>query len=281
MPARPETKPRRLPYWISFTAFTLVLGGLTVAFVLGVLRQRFVLHAGLRESGVSFPTGPTPFTVQERAMVRPSLAILLPPDVESEARPGPSEAFWGSVLPLLREERYPESFAIFSEYLKRFPADQAVRREYAVALARAGRLADSEAAFLRVVAATDDAAVRLELARLQRDRRAFGRSVATYRQLLVERPEDPRLRRELARTLAWAERYEEAIAEYDALLTLEPERSEFLLEYARVLFWAQRLEAAQRVLAELPEDSPDLDAAGTLTAQIAALLAVPEPGAAP
>ncbi len=281
MPARPETKPRRLPYWISFTAFTLFLGGLTVAFVLGVLRQRFVLHAGLRESGVSFPTGPTPFTVQERAMVRPSLAILLPPDVESEARPGPSEAFWDSVLPLLREERYRESLAIFAEYLRRFPAGQAVRREYAVALARAGRLADSEAAFLQVVAATDDAAVRLELARLQRDRRAFGRSVATYRQLLVERPEDPRLRRELARTLAWAERYEEAIAEYDALLTLEPERPDFLLEYARVLFWAQRLEAAQRVLAELPEDSPDLDAAGTLTAQIAALLAVPEPGAAP
>ncbi len=75
MPARPATKPRRLPYWISFTAFTLFLGGLTVAFVLGVLRQRFVLHAGLRESGVSFPTGPAPFTVQERAMVRPNLAI--------------------------------------------------------------------------------------------------------------------------------------------------------------------------------------------------------------
>ncbi|MEE9470431.1 MAG: tetratricopeptide repeat protein, partial [Gemmatimonadota bacterium] len=251
MPARPETKPRRLPYWISFTAFTLLLGGLTVAFVLGVLRQRFVLHAGLRESGVSFPAGPAPFTVRERAMVRPNLAITLPPTVESEAQPGPSEAFWDSVLPLLREERYPESLAIFSEYLKRFPADQAVRREYAVALARAGRLAESEAGFLRVVAATDDAAVRLELARLQRDRRAFGRSVVTYRQLLVERPEDPRLRGELARTLAWAERYEEAIAEYEALLILEPERPDFLLEYARVLFWAQRLEEAQRVLAEL------------------------------
>ena len=114
MPARPESKSHRLPYWFSFTALTLLLCSLTVAFVLVVLRQRFVLHAGLRESGVSFPAAPTPFGARHRELISPTLAIGSV-DGSPEVSPGPSESFWSGVMPLLRAERYQEAHPLFTD----------------------------------------------------------------------------------------------------------------------------------------------------------------------
>jgi tetratricopeptide (TPR) repeat protein len=268
MPARPESKSHRLPYWFSFTALTLLLCSLTVAFVLVVLRQRFVLHAGLRESGVSFPAAPTPFGARQRELISPTLAIGSV-DGSPDVSPGPSESFWSGVMPLLRAERYQEALPLFTDYLERFPNDHSVHREYATTLSRAGRLEAAERALSWVAGATRDPAVYRQLARMQRDRRAFDRAVETYGKLLADRPEDSELRHELAQTLAWAERYESAIAEYRRLIELAPDRSDYLIELARVLFWADQVPEAEAILARFPEDSPDIGAAQRLALEIA------------
>jgi tetratricopeptide (TPR) repeat protein len=268
MPARPESKSHRLPYWFSFTALTLLLCSLTVAFVLVVLRQRFVLHAGLRESGVSFPAAPTPFGARQRELISPTLAIGSV-DGSPDVSPGPSESFWSGVMPLLRAERYQEALPLFTDYLERFPNDHSVHREYATTLSRAGRLEAAERALSWVGGATGDRAVYRQLARMQRDRRAFDRAVETYGKLLADRPEDSELRHELAQTLAWAERYESAIAEYRRLIELAPDRSDYLIELARVLFWADQVPEAEAILARFPEDSPDIGAAQRLALEIA------------
>lgn len=275
MPARPDSKSRRLPYWFSFTALTLLLCSLTVAFVLVVLRQRFVLHAGLRESGVSFPAAPTPFGARQRELINPTLAIGTLEGTPS-ASAGPAESFWSGVMPLLRAERYREALPLFTEYLDRFPNDYSVRREYATTLSRAGRLEASERALAWLAGATGDPTTYRQLARLQRDRRAFDRAEETYRKLLAERPDDPGLRHELAQTLAWAERYESAIAEYRRIVDLAPDRSDYLLELARVLFWADRVAEAEDILAGFPEDSPEIGAAQRLALELALARAAPE-----
>ncbi|UCG74828.1 MAG: tetratricopeptide repeat protein [Gemmatimonadota bacterium] len=279
MLATAAAKPGRLPYWLSFATVTVALCGLTIAFVLVVLRQRFVLHAGLRESGVSFPAAALRLPSREREWVAPNLAIAPPaepvtgPERVAGPEPGPSEAFWNAVIPLIETERYWEALPLFRRYLEDHPADLSVRREHAIVLARAGRLAEAEAELRQVLDLGGSEDVRLELARLQRDRRAFDRAVDTYGRLIAASPDDPELRRELALALAWAERYEEALQSYERALELAPDRSDLRLEYARVLFWAGRAADARAVLAGLPADSPELEPAGQLAIQIDSLQA--------
>ena len=274
MAARPDSKPRRLPYWLSFTALTLLLGSLTVAFVLVVLRQRFVLHAGLRESGVSFPAASEPLGERERELIRPTLAVGSTGG-SSAVSPGPSESFWSGVMPLLRAERYQEALPLFTDFLERFPQNHSVRREYARTLSRAGRLEASERALTWLAKETGDAAVYRQLARLQRDRRAFDRAVETYGRLLAEQPDDLELRHELAQTLAWAERYEAAIAEYRRLVRSAPDRTDYLLDLARALFWSDRIAEAEALLAEFPEDAREIGGAERLAIEIALVRAAP------
>ena len=75
MPRPPARPPRRRwPYWASMAATALLLGGVTVAFVLIVLPRRFVLQGDLRASGVSFPTGSVPFGPPEVTLRAPVAA---------------------------------------------------------------------------------------------------------------------------------------------------------------------------------------------------------------
>jgi tetratricopeptide (TPR) repeat protein len=71
-------------------ATTLFLGGVTVAFVLVVLPQRFVLQGDLRASGVSFPTGFVPFGPPEVTLRSPSVppTIIEPVRIAVESAGG-------------------------------------------------------------------------------------------------------------------------------------------------------------------------------------------------
>lgn len=269
MPGPAARRRRRVPYWVSFAAVTLLLGGLTTVFVLVVLPQRFVLQAGLREAGISFPAR-SPFRPVEGVAVAPRPPPRPPEPVPG---PGPAEAFWGRVTPLLRTGDYRGALPLFSEYLSAYPGDATAWREYGITLARAGRPGEAEAALARAAALTGDPRARLELARLLRDRGEADRALSIYRELVAERPADLGLRHELARTLAWAARYDEAAAEYRALLGAAPEASAYRLELGRTLYWAGRLEEAGRAVAGVPEEAPEWAEAAELQDRLAELLA--------
>lgn len=232
----------RIPYGVSFAFLTLLLGGGTVAFVLGVLPQRFTLQAGLRESGASFPSRPPAFGAPAREpLVRPAP----PAPVDAAPRPGPAETLWDRVLPLLRSGRNAEALPAFRAYLDAHPGDTGVLREYATTLEKAGHDAEAEAALRRLVKRTGRFEDRLALARLLRDRGRTDEAVALYRSLIAERPGDAALR----------------------------------LEEARALLWAGRPRAARDVLAALPDSARGLADARRLSAAVDSALA-PAPAAA-
>jgi hypothetical protein len=87
MPRPPAAPDRRVPYWLSVALSAALLGGITIAFVLFVLPQRYVLQGGLRASGVSFPTGAVPFAPREVTMrSKPAAAPGDSPEPEESMR---------------------------------------------------------------------------------------------------------------------------------------------------------------------------------------------------
>jgi predicted Zn-dependent protease len=293
-----------VPYGLQLAFWVLFLGGITTAFVLVVLPQRYVFQTGLRSSGVSFPANGAPFRSGEVVMVEPAArpgpegtaggaAPGIPGvpghpadgDPDAPPPPGPAELLWERTGPLMAEGREAEALPHFEEYLAAHPGDHAVRMEYAVALARTGRPDEADAAFLRVIEATGDRRARLERAHLLRDRGAWDQAVALYRELARERPGDLAVETELARTLAQARRWDESEAAYRDLLAGAPDRHDLRVELANVLWSAGRPEEADRTAAAVPTGVPERTRAEELRSLLAAAAAeeapVPEPDPEP
>ncbi|UCG86518.1 MAG: tetratricopeptide repeat protein [Gemmatimonadota bacterium] len=249
-------KRSRTPYWLRFSLALLSLGGITSAFVLVVLPRRFVLQAGLVESGITFPAHAPPFRPPRSGpVVRPALG-----EAREEITLGPAEVFWDQAVPLLEAGMYDAALPLFEEYLGEYPTDLDVWREYAATLARAGRPLEAEAAYTRLLAAADDPAIRRELARLKRDGGDFAAALALYEQLATSYPEDLELQLELARTLVWAQRYREAQRVYRTLLRHNPDDYSLRLELAQAVYWDGDPLVAFLVLADLPagaRESPE------------------------
>jgi tetratricopeptide (TPR) repeat protein len=242
-------KRSRTPYWLRFSLALLSLGAITSAFVLVVLPRRFVLQAGLVESGVTFPAHVPPFRPPRSGpIVRPA-----PDDTREEITVGPAEAFWDSAVPLLDAGMYVAALPLFEQYLAEYPADVDVWREYAATLAQAGRQLEAEEVYSRLLASGDDPTIMLELARMKRDRGDYAAALALYERLTASYPEDVELQLELARTLVWAQQYAAARRTYLALLRHRPDDYILRLELAEVLYWDNDPLAAFFVLNDLPE----------------------------
>ncbi len=240
----------RTPYWLRFSLMLLSLGVITSTFVLVVLPRRFVLQAGLVESGITFPAHAPPFSPpRSRPIVTP------PPGETLDSIPlGPAEAFWNAVLPLLKRGEYETALTMFRRYLAEYPSDLDVWREYAVALTRAGRTAEARTVYGRLLSGKDDPSVKLELARLARDVGDYDLSLALYRELVETFPDDRELYHEFARALVWAEQYREARSVYSTLLREYPDDYPLRLELAQVLYWDNRPVGAYLTLRNVPAD---------------------------
>ena len=276
--ARRDGEQRLLPYWLRFLAVTAALLFATGILVLVVMPQRFVLEAGLRESGVSFPSSRVGFGAPESApLVQP------PPPAPAARAPtrGPAELLWNELGPVLDAERWDVALGLMDAYLRERPADLSIRRERARTLARAGRVSAAEVAWERLATETGSVMDRLELARMLRDRGEYARAIALYESLIEDRPSEPALQREYARTLLWAERYPQAIENLQRYVAANPSDDEARLDLARALYWGGRPQEARDVLAGLPADSPVTDEARTLDSELAAVLAPPPEPEAP
>ena len=244
-------------------------GGFTSTFVLVVLPKRFILQSGLVESGITFENEDLPFLPPAR---RPEIRPTHPATPLDGVGVGPSERFWADVLPLLEAEDFDAALPVFSEYLRLYPDDINVWREYSVALVRAGRGLEAEEVYGRLIDSGDSGA-RLELARLQRDRGEVDRAIALFHEILADNPENSELRQELARSLVWAERYEEAISIYRELARESPHALDIRLEFAQALFWHGRSEDAFFILAGFPSHDSAWPLAEELMAEIVPLVA--------
>ncbi len=256
MPSVPRRPRPRIPYWIRFSLTVFGLTAITSAFVLVVLPQRFVLQAGLIESGITFPATAPPFVPPSPPHVRqpPPRVAPMPPPPPTAA--GPAEQFWRAVLPMLRAEQWERALPHFRTYLVAHPDDRAVWRELAVVLTRMGRYDEAESVYGRLRRAADDPALTLQLARLLRDRGSPEGALALYDTLLAASPDDTALLVEYAQTLTWAERYASAAAVYRDLLHRHRYRHALRLELAHVLYWDGQRAEALRELTAIPAEAP-------------------------
>ncbi len=248
-----RARPRKKPVWyaLGFTSTGVVLGALTLVLVLVVLPRRYVLHAGLRESGVSFPAAAAPFAPPDEL----HREVTPPPPMEPTlVVRGPAELFWEGVGPLLRAGRHDEALARFDAYLESYPRDRSVRREYAITLDRAGRSREAVPVFMALLEAEDDPELRLLLARSLRDQGRLQEASTQYGLLVERAPDDVLLTLEWSRALSWGQRYAESAAVLEASLAARPDEAEIRVELARILFWSGRVEEAGEVIAGMPDD---------------------------
>ena len=128
-------------YYLAFGVIALLLVSGTLVLVLVVLPQRYILSAGFRESGLSFPNPGVPFVPPDAVQIAARPVPTPTPTPPDEIVRGPAEIFWAQVIPLLESERYTEALPFFERYLLDYPADSEVRRELALTLMAAGRAA--------------------------------------------------------------------------------------------------------------------------------------------
>jgi len=250
-----------------------LLGGLTLVLVLVVLPRRYVLHAGLRESGINFPTTSPPFA-PPRDLRR--IAVARPVEA-GPVLPGPAERFWSEVMPLLESQRYRAALPLFESYLRQHPMDRAVRREQAITLDRAGGRSEAAAAYQALLAQRDEPGLRLLYARSLRDQGRIEEALAQYAALMRADPDDQALAHEVARALAWAGRYDEAASILRELVARHPGDVEARVELAQVLYWAGQLDEADHLLSALGDGDLSRSDAIDLRAQIRAELTPPPP----
>ncbi len=292
-----RAKSGLLPYWLKFGITAVALGGMTAAFVLVVLPQRFVLQTGITPSGVSFPTEaapsqpgglvltdprPLPAEADDDPDEAPDTVVA---EVEPDPEPGPAELLWDQVVPLLQADRAEEALPYFEDYLAEHPEDMEVRLEHGVALVRAGRTDEAEEAFRAVAEADDEERARLELARLLAADSRLDEAEALYRDILEDDPSRGELLLELASLLWTDNRPAEALDLAQAVPQTSPVRSEAdalesLLEAVLVVAEADPLdlpELARPARARLALDTEGPEAAYRLYAEdVAEELAEPD-----
>jgi len=272
---RAERGSRPSRYYLGFGFTALTLAGLTLFLVLVVLPRRYVLSAGLRESGVSFPSVAAPFAPPEELFTE---APPPPPPSPVLVR-GPAELFWSEVGPLLDSGRYVQALPLFEDYMADHPNDRGVLKEYAITLDRAGSSAEAVLVFDKLLSGQNDPGIRLLLARGLRDRGRLDEASIQYGILMEGAPEDASLALEWGQALAWEKEYERAAEVLSGGLALDSTSVDLRVALAQVFYWSGKLDDADRVLSELDEES--LSAAGgvPLKKEIVAALTPPEPEA--
>lgn len=260
MPTRSSRGDRSSGYIFKFvgTAALLVVG--TLALVLYVLPERYVLSSGFREGNLNLPNPAVPFEPAPPLRIAAIPGISRGPGaapggvVIDAPLPGPSELFWQEVLPLLEAGRHRDALPLFTAYLERYPGDIGARREYGITLAAAGDRGRAIPVLDELLEVEDDDQLHLLLARLLRDEGRVADAGVHYRVVLDRRPDDEALRVEWARALSWIEDYDRAEGVLREALTRTPESVALRAELARVLVYSNRLEEARGVLASLTED---------------------------
>ena len=275
MSRRPERGAAAGGYLLGFGATALLLGGMTLVLVLIVLPRRYVLNAGLREAGISFPTEAAPFSPPPEVLREAPPPPSTPPPAPPEATQGPAEVFWTRVDPLLSTGSYAEALPLFEEYLGTYPDDGGVLREFGITLSRAQQPERAAEVLQRLLPDGRYPGVRLILARVLRDQGRLDEASGHYASLVDEKPGDVGMVLEWARALAWGKDYERSAEVLGVALEEEGAPPELAVELAQVLYWSGRLEEAAERLGRMDEELLARLGAGGLKADVLAAFTPP------
>ena len=275
MDRRPEGRSAPTGYVLGFGFTAFLLGGMTLILVLVILPRRYVLNAGLRESGISFPSEAAPFTPPQEVRREPPPPPPLPPPPEVVPR-GAAEILWEEVEPFLKGGRPADALPLFREYLEAHPEDRDVLREYAITLTRSGRGDEAAGIFQQLLPDDQYPGVRLLLARTLRDLGRLEEASAHYASLAREKPGDVGMALEWARALSWGKMYDEAGRILTTALAEGPAWVELQAELAQVYYWSGRLEAARELLCSMGPEALERTGAVRLREDVMAALEPPE-----
>ncbi|MEJ2205396.1 MAG: tetratricopeptide repeat protein [Gemmatimonadota bacterium] len=275
MAKRPDA-PNPTRYTLGFGATAFLLTAITLLLVLIVLPRRYMLHGGLREGGLTFPSLAP---INRRPVTAPvEQPVRARPIPSGPVQPGPAEIMWETVGPLLENEEYDAAIAVFEEYLTRYPRDRGARRELALTLQKAGRTDEAIQIFQALLREHDDPGVRLLLARALRDEGRIDEASDHYRALVAVGLDEAALRLEWARALAWHRKYDEAAQVLEPALANDPEAVDLRVEMARILHWEGRAVQAEALLDGLDRSALEINGATALHADIKRALAEPAQG---
>ncbi len=258
-------------YFLQFAATASLLVAGTLALVLLVLPQRYVLSSGFREGNLALPDPSVPFEPPDPVVI----AALPPLPAPSEVVRGPAEILWEQVLPLLAREEFERAIPMFAAYLELYPGDLDVRREYAITLLRAGYADRAIPVLESLLPAQNDRELRLLLARTLRDVGNVSGAAALYDALLRATPDDEDLVLEWARAHMSVEEYRRAEDVLASGLGAMPTSSLIRGELARIYFYTDRLEEAEAILLAMSDEEIALAGVGQLRADVIAALTPP------
>jgi tetratricopeptide (TPR) repeat protein len=272
---KPERGSPSGGYLLGFGATALLLGGMTLVLVLVVLPRRYVLNAGLREAGISFPSEAAPFAPPPELRREAPPPPSTPPPSPSEAPRGPAELFWARVDSQLGTGNHAEALPLFEEYLGIYPDDAGVLREFGITLSRASQPERAVEVLGRLLPDGRYPGVRLLLARILRDQGRLDEASGHYASLVDEKPGDVGMVLEWARALSWGRDYEGAAGVLRTALEEDGAPPELEVELAQVLYWSGGLEEAGKRLGRMDEELLVRLGAGGLKADVLAALTPP------
>lgn len=147
----------------------------------------------------------------------------------------------------------------FDEYIRRFPDDRAVRREYAGILVRAGQRRKAVEQYQALIEqAPDDVEARLGLADVLVAGKEYRQAIATLKRALELAPDNRDVLVKLARAYAYDGDTTKAAALYDcSLASIKPGDDKVSAELAGLLLDIQRPGDALAFLLPLREKKPD------------------------
>lgn len=274
MAPRGEGRPSGVGYFLRFMGTALLLVAATLVLVLVVLPQRYVLSAGFRESSLTFPTPGTPFAPPRTVRV-PARRLAVSSPSGTAAGRGPAEDFWDRVLPPLKSGRFDDALPLFVAYLGQYPSDHDARREYGIALVRAGRAGDAAHVQKNLLADTRDPGDRLRLARTLRDLGRADEASEHYYALSRAAPADIDLILEWSRAFSATSRYVTAENILRDALRRHGSSASLRVELARIRYYTDGLAEADEILSSVPESDLDALGARALRDDVAAARVVP------
>ena len=162
------------------------------------------------------------------------------------------------MLEALKGSGLINDYLSFSDkYLKKYPAEDKVRRERAGYLASRGRLVEAIREYETLGKSyPSDEALRSELANLYLSAKRYEDAVVILQDLLKAHPQDEPLRLSLARALWWSGNEDFAITHYKIILKNRPD-DKLRREFADVLLSAHKYREAEEVLGVLITSYPD------------------------
>jgi len=159
-----------------------------------------------------------------------------------------------------RMSEYPRAIQELRSALQLKPEDGApLRLQLAQVLSWNREYPESTALYREYVAKhPDDVVDHLQLARVLNWAKDFNASAAEYRKLLEKDPNNKEARLELARALTWTRQYPAALQQFDALAQQDPKNVEVRIGQGRIYSyqarWREALQAYEAALAQQPQN---------------------------